>query len=503
LICGRIRLAVFVLLVAVQAQAEPLSFEIRLDPQVVSQPVSGRLLLFTSQRAGKEPRLGPDWFSPEPFFGVDVRDFAPGETRSIDAAADGFPTSLARLPAGKYRVQAVLDHSFDHQHHGKAPGNFYSAVAELELTPESGPQPLILNQIIAEPPFEETQWVKEVTLPSKLLSQFHGREVLMRCAVVLPASYYDQPERRYPVVYIIPGFSGTHREGLAYRNGPPPAGEGEVEFLRVVLNPNCKWGHHVFADSATNGPRGAALVSELIPYLDENYRTVAAPTARFLNGHSSGGWSSLWLQVTYPDSFGGVWSTSPDPVTFSDFQQVDLYADPPLSLYYDEQGQKRPIARRGNTPVLWYESFGKMDDCIGRGGQLRSFEAVFSPLDQQGMPKRLWHRQTGRIDPQVAKSWEKYDIRLILERNWKELEPKLRGKLHVTTGSLDTFYLDGAVALLANSLKQLGSDAEITILAGEDHVSLLTAELYHKMRRQLAAMYLAHHKPSPPADPGK
>jgi hypothetical protein len=231
----------------------------------------------------------------------------------------------------------------------------------------------------------------------------------------------------------------------------------------------------------------------LIPYLDATFRIVAAPTARFLNGHSSGGWSSLWLQVTYPETFGGVWSTSPDPVTFSDFQQVDLYAHPPLSLYFDEQGQRRPLARRGNTPVLWYESFGRMDDCIGRGGQLRSFEAVFSPLDEAGLPQKLWHRQTGRINPAVARAWEKYDIRLILERNWQQLGPKLHGKLHVTTGNLDTFYLDGAVALLANSLKQLGSDAEITILAGEDHVSLLTADLYGKMRRQMATSFLAHH----------
>ena len=63
----------------------------------------------------------------------------------------------------------------------------------------------------------------------------------------------------------------------------------------------------------------------------------------------------------------------------------------------------------------------------------------------------------------------------------------------VTTGGLDTFYLDGAVALLAKSLERLGSDAEITILAGEDHVSLLSADLYAKMRRQMAARFQAHH----------
>ena len=80
-----------------------------------------------------------------------------------------------------------------------------------------------------------------------------------------------------------------------------------------------------------------------------------------------------------------------------------------------------------------------MDDVIGWGGQLGSFEAVFSPLDQNGHPRKLWDRSSGAIDPEVAKAWEAYDIRLVLERNWPVLGPKLKGKLHVIMGDMDTF----------------------------------------------------------------
>ena len=104
----------------------------------------------------------------------------------------------------------------------------------------------------------------------------------------------------------------------------------------------------------------------MIPHIDAQYRTIPEPTARFVTGHSSGGWSSLWLQVNYPEMFGGCWSTSPDPVDFRDFQQVDLYAEPPLSLYYDAQGVPRPIARRGTEPFLWFRSFGRMDDVLAQ-----------------------------------------------------------------------------------------------------------------------------------------
>jgi len=172
---------------------------------------------------------------------------------------------------------------------------------------------------------------------------------------------------------------------------------------------------------------------------------------------------------------------------------VNLYADPPLSLYVDPSGARRPIARSGDKVLLWYNSFAKVDDCLGRGGQLRSFEAVFSPRGKDGLPQKLWDRTTGRIDPVVARAWQKYDIRLKLERNWETLEPLLRGKMHITTGSLDTFYLEGAVEQLAGSLKQLGSDAEIVIVEGKGHGDVLTADLFRKMRAQMVAAFLQHH----------
>jgi len=73
------------------------------------------------------------------------------------------------------------------------------------------------------------------------------------------------------------------------------------------------------------------------------------------------------------------------------------------------------------------------------------------------------------IDSKVAKAWESYDIRLVLERNWPTLSPKLRGKLHVYAGEKDNFYLDEATRLLKESLAKLGSDAEVEIVPGMGH----------------------------------
>jgi len=463
------------------------AFEVTLDPAVAPQAVSGRLLVFLSQRPFQEPRDGPNWFAPEPFFGIDVKDFQPGSARRVTDGAAGFPDRLSKLPPGRYHAQALLGHNPDFLGQSRAPGNVFSSVVEVDVS--AGPVQsvaLTLDQIVPPKKFPDVKWVKQVSVKSALLSQFLKRDVLQEAAVTLPAGYDEHPERRYPVIYEVTGFGGSYWDAL-HQRAAPQAAPGEAEFIRVLLDGQCEWGHHVYADSATNGPRGRALVEELIPEIDRRFRTVASPAGRLLAGHSSGGWSSLWLQVSHPEFFGGVWSSAPDPVDFRDFQQVDLYANPPLSLYFDEQGKPRPIARIGGKAVLFYPSFGKMDDVLGRGGQLRSFEAVFSPLDADGLPRKLWDRTTGRIDPEVAKAWEKYDIRLQLERNWKMLEPLLRGKLHITVGTLDTFYLDGAVLRLADALKRLGSDAEITIVPGADHGTILTADYFHKVRRQMTA----------------
>ncbi len=469
------RLCVFIVLVnllpigeSAFADNSNLKVQIRLDTTVATEPVDGRLFVYFSQKGG-EPRTGPNWFGPEPFYGQDVTGVTAAKVMTFDGDSNGFPGKLSEIKPGRYRVQALLDHDFYSAKAGRGEGNFYTNVVEVEVDPaKSEVIELTLNQTIPKSIFPATKTVKQVIVRSKLLSEFHDREVLERAAVVLPSSYHSSPNRRYPVLYTISGF-GAPLNSMARSGSRYSSSDGEVELIHVLLTGECKWGHHVYANSATNGPRGDCLIKELIPKIDQTFRTVSSPSARFVAGHSSGGWSSLWLQVTYPDFFGGVWSTSPDPVDFRDFQQTNLYSDPPESVYSFRDGSRKPLARRGETPTLWYDSFGLMDDTIGRGGQLRSFEAVFSPVGPDGLPTKLWERKKGRINPEVSEYWKKYDIGLILKKNWDELKPKLAGKIHVTMGTLDTFYLNGATELLAKDLKEMGSDAEIELVPGAGH----------------------------------
>jgi hypothetical protein len=480
-------LALGLLLAAPAGAAE---FRLTFDGRTHPGPFTGRVYVLLSQKEPKDgPPSGPRWFNPEPFFARDVKAWKPGEELALAAdTALGFPEPLARLPRGTYWVQAVLDLDRGARSFAAAEGNVYSRPARLALDGAGGaPVRLVLDQVYNARRFEETDRVKLVDVESRLLSAFHGRPVRLRAGVVLPKSFTREPARRYPVVYEVPGFGGDHFGAFAAAKRGAADVDG-VEMIHVVLDPNCRLGHHVFADSENNGPFGRALVEELIPHVEKAFRGLGRPEARFVTGHSSGGWSSLWLQVTYPDVFGGVWSTAPDPVDFRDFQRINLY-EPGVGVFFDGKGRPRPLARKGDKVAIWYKSFSDMEEVMGHGGQLASFEAVFSPRGPGGRPLPLWDRKTGAVNPPVARAWQRYDIRLVLERNWPALAPKLAGKLHVYTGARDTFYLEGATALLKESLARLGSGAVVELFPGRDHATLMDAGLRRRIAREMAELF--------------
>ncbi|MBV8727292.1 MAG: enterochelin esterase, partial [Candidatus Eremiobacteraeota bacterium] len=270
-----------------------------------------------------------------------------------------------------------------------------------------------------------------VSMRSAALSNFWGQPVSIDAHVLLPDSYYKDPQRHYPVMYWVQGFMGlgdidtedeaTWQAAMRRLNS---------EFILVFLNGMFNWSHQEFADSANNGPWGTALVGEFIPQTETRFRAIGTPQTRFVGGHSSGGWSALWLQVTYPDVFGGEWSLSPDPVDFRNFSGPDLTKNPPQNFFNDEREHFYTLY---GQPLRWF--------VVGAGWerhQFESFDAVFSPRGSDGKPEPLFDRKTGVINPTVAAYWEAhYDISRILQDRWSTLGPQLRGKLHIFVGDDD------------------------------------------------------------------
>ena len=101
----------------------------------------------------------------------------------------------------------------------------------------------------------------------------------------------------------------------------------DPRFVQVLLDGAGPFGDPYHVNSANNGPYGDALVREVIPLIEKQYRCLGSPRARFTSGASTGGWVSLALQVFYPEFFNGCWSQCPDPVDFRAYELVNVYQD--------------------------------------------------------------------------------------------------------------------------------------------------------------------------------
>lgn len=490
LVIGVLSLGIFIVEKVWGANAQGLktnpTIRIILDPKIANSPQSGRMFLVLSKTESKSIPPEPRWLDPDPFFGLDVVNLKPGEPLLLNNKWQGFPVkTFEKVTPGTYWVSAILDLNKASRKIFSSEGNIFSNSVKIEIGGAvQNSTTLLLDQVFHEPQFPETENVKFAQMESKLLSKFHGRKIMIRAGVALPKSYKDTKDTKYPAIYEIPGFGGNHFAALTSQGRGKTLVEGE-EVIHIMLDPDCPHGHHVFADSANNGPWGKALTEEFIPFLEKEFRLIPQSWARLVTGHSSGGWSSLWLELKYPNVFGGVWSTAPDPVDFRDFQKINLYASN-QNMFTDEKGKDRPIGRKGDTPFLYYKPFSDMEFVMGRGGQLGSFEAVFSEKDEQGNPKKLWNRITGGIDQNIAESWKKYDIRLLVENNKDALFGKLKGKIHIYMGDKDTFYLEGATRLLGDTLNKLGSDATVVLYPGKDHSNLLDADLRTRINKEMA-----------------
>lgn len=331
----------------------------------------------------------------------------------------------------------------------------------------------------------------DVHFESPVLTAFAGHPVTMRAEVIEPDRDAHEPTRTYPALYVVHAFGAsyhtTFREDRHWRAACRDAG---LNGAIVFLDASQPHGHNEFVDSPTNGPWQTALTTEFIPYLEARLHLTPEAGSRFLVGHSSGGWSALWLQLTRPEFFGGAWAIAPDPLDFHDFTGIDLTASPPQNFYRNARGE-RGFVRRAGRDTSTLREYVDAQRRRGLGGQFDSFEAVFSPLRPDGLPAPLFDRRSGEIDPAVARYWEAhFDLTRLLRERWPVAGPALRGKLHIFVGSQDTFHLESSVARFARAAFDLDMDAaHVTLVEGADHFTIFETDgdLIARIVREVAA----------------
>ncbi|WP_343672936.1 alpha/beta hydrolase-fold protein [Chitinophaga sp.] len=443
-------------------------FSVSFPDSLLSTPFTGSILVYLSKNS-KEPRLVSSLLENAPCVRVNVENIHPGEPVLIRANAPAFPVALADLERGQYYVQVVWDRNLGGQFIGQSPGNLYSSSQKILLDHNSSSFTIKADNIIPAYTFKETQYIRELKVPSQLLSDFHHTPYSIDAAIRLPKEYYTSPKRKFPLKFVVFGFTGNYHYFSGYPNPMEPI--DTTPCIGVYLDGNCPLGHSVYANSDNNGPWADALIKEFIPQLEKAYRCNGV---RFLHGHSSGGWSVLWLQTQYPDQFTACWSSSPDPVDFHRFQKVDLYRD--KNMFYDKDSTLQPLGTvAGQIPWIYMRNAYQMERVIYRGEQMHSFDAVFGPKGADGSPLQLVEPYTGEIDTAVFNHWKKYDISAYLVQNWEQIKGKLDGKIRITVGNQDNFLLNYPVRLMEEKMKALKAGVIFEYYPG-DHFTVQTQQ---------------------------
>ncbi|MBV8817691.1 MAG: hypothetical protein JO022_04985, partial [Acidobacteriaceae bacterium] len=490
------RLTACLLLAAAQIWAA--EFDIQLASSARQDAVDGRLIVVVSKRTEGEPRFQVGWgLGTQQIFGMDVDAWKPGATVHMNGDAAGAPIRSVRdLPPGSYRVQAVLNvyetfHRADghtvklHADHGegqqwnRSPGNLYSKPQQVQIDANSKISLELTETVPPIEPPKDTKYIRHVSIESQLLTKFWGRPTRIGASVIVPEGFDEHSERKYPIAFLQSHFGGDF---FRFRETPPPpdmkgpardeaqaayqfyqdwtSGRLPRMLLLVTNHATPYYDDSYGVNSANTGPYGDALTKELYPYVEQQFHAIGASWARVVFGGSTGGWMTLAQQIFYPEYFGGAWGFCPDPVDFHAFQMVDVYSD--KNAYFDQGPFARfpkLLGRLPNDHILsTMEDFSVQESVLGTkgrsGGQMDAFHATFGPVDPEGYPAKLWDAQTGVIDPQVAAYWrDHFDLTALLQRDWERLGPRLVGKLHVTMGTKDTFYLDAAAHRMEDFLE--------------------------------------------------
>jgi hypothetical protein len=491
----------------------PVRITVTLPADASDGPVDGRLILVLSDRDEGEPRFHvTDGRGAVPVFGLDIEGWRPGSSVELHDTVFGFPVErLGDVPPGSYRVQAILNryqtftradgHTVklppdrgEGQQWARKPGNRLSEPVEVTVAEGGGALELSLTldreiETLPDPATLETEWVKFIRVRSERLSEFWGTDVHLGAWVLLPEGWAEHPNAHYPVAVFHGHFpsSFTHLrtepadttepcvysarfrldcynhvqqrlQHELYREWTSP---GFPRMLVVEIQHATPYYDDSYAvNSENNGPYGDAITHELLPAIEERFRGLGAGWARFLYGGSTGGWEAMAAQVFYPDDYNGAWIACPDPIDFRAYTVVNLYED--RNAYaLDEPFKRTP--RPGQRDWLGHvsttlEETNRLELVLGTrtrsGGQWDVWESVYSPVGDDGYPRRIWDKVTGEIDPEVAAFWrENYDLVHILRRDWATLGPRLEGKLHIYVGDMDNYYLNNAVYLAEEFLE--------------------------------------------------
>jgi len=283
--------------------------------------------------------------------------------------------------------------------------------------------------------------------------------------VYTPPGYDDEPERRYPAVYEIQGYTGhlsMWRNRSAYRQpfietadevfatgAAPPA-------IVVYVDAWTAYGGSQFVDSPGTGRYHTYLCDEVVPFVDSRYRTMDGAAHRGIQGKSSGGFGAFITPMLRPDLFGGLASHAGD----------SLYE---LCYLREFADSVRYLRDYGNDIWQWWDDFRSRVAFTKKGDDTLlmtlGVAACFS-ADDDGTVRLPFDQRTGQLIPALWDRWLAWDpVRMV-----PSYADALRGlqAIWIDGGTSDEWYLDvGAEAMVAELAKIGVTDVRFELFEGK------------------------------------
>jgi len=275
--------------------------------------------------------------------------------------------------------------------------------------------------------------------------------------VYLPPGYDAQPDRRYPSVYVIQGYTG-HVAMWAnrgpYRQPFPETADavfasGEAPPAIVVyVDAWTAYGGSQFVDSPGTGRYHSYLCDEVVPWVDAGYRTLAEPAHRAIMGKSSGGFGAMITPMLRPDLFGALATHAGD--SLYELCYVPMFGP-----------AVRHLREYDGDIWRWWADFGSRTSFTREADSvllvLLGVAACFS-ADPDGTVHLPFDPRTGVIRPGVWQRWLDWDpVRMI---------PRYAGALRgmraiwIDAGVRDEWFLDVGAEAVRAALREAGVPAE-------------------------------------------
>ena len=279
-----------------------------------------------------------------------------------------------------------------------------------------------------------------------------GDPFVRRVPVYLPPGY-DTGSARYPVVFVLTGFTGrgtmllndaAWEETLPQRMDRLIA-EGKVRPMVLVM-PDCftRIGGSQYINSSAVGQYEDHVVKELVALVDEKYRTIADRDHRAVVGKSSGGYGSVILAMRHPEVFGLMASHS-----------GDMYFE--LGYKGDLAGAIRALPKLGGLDKFWNDipTIRPKEKNFHDALNITAMAACYSPNPAAPHGFDLpFDPETGELREDVWKRWLEWDPVYLVDKHIDALR-SLR-LIYLDAGLRDEFNLQYGARIFCKRLKERG-----------------------------------------------